>query len=700
MLALAVAVVAAAVFAPALTGPWIYDDVPLIADNPYVQSMKWWSRWWTTDFWHVNEDMVRFAPRMVYWRPVISASYAVDWQLGGGSPFIFHLTNTLAQGVVGALGFVVLRRWIGLTWPAFVAALLFAVHPTKAESVAWIAGRTDVFCMIGVFVATIGIGRRLRGARGGVVLEVVGTVFAYTTKEQAIILPAFVAVEVWVAAGRTALDKALIWRMAKAASAQLVVAIMYFVLRAVWLPISAANVSKSSIGVVDHALAVLETLGRFATLTVAPFELSIQQGLVTYGADKTLMHSTPHVLLGVAMIALFSATLWFARKRWPVAVVGLGFFLATLAPTSNLVFTQMVTLVSERFLYLPILGVALVVGSALARVPSRHRFVAYALAGLAVGLLSITSLRRSADYTDAQTFWGRELTLHPHSREARGFLIKNAIDNKQYPRALELVREVHQILAENQRSGLATDPEIAFNIAYQSALLVTNLTPDRDANTLRAIDAFLASLLGGEDAHLATNVLTLTYPKRTSTTQLLDSKGFRGRLLVLRATIASRLAEDTKALDLARSALALCATCRSIAPNAALTLARAGRYVEALEVFDRVDGAREQHDLVMTRRHIERAFEAHDAAASASGPAQLQQWAQELAALEMWGRAYAVLAPHKDAIKRAPSFGRGFAELAFRAGDTETAREVLALHVAATEVDATLDEWAATMGWK
>src|SRR6185436_6581678 len=119
-----------------------------------------------------------------------------------GTPAWFHIMNLVWHGVVGGLAFLVLRRWLGAHWPALVGALLFVVHPTKAESVAWISGRTDVICMIAVLLASQGIARRLRGERGGLLLEFAGTLLAYTTKEQAIVLPAFAAIEAWVASGR------------------------------------------------------------------------------------------------------------------------------------------------------------------------------------------------------------------------------------------------------------------------------------------------------------------------------------------------------------------------------------------------------------------------------------------------------------------------------------------------------------------
>ena len=81
VIAALVALTAAAVFAPAITGPWIYDDHPLIADNPYVHSFASWPRWFVTDFWNTGDDVLHFGRRMIYWRPAISASYALDWQV-------------------------------------------------------------------------------------------------------------------------------------------------------------------------------------------------------------------------------------------------------------------------------------------------------------------------------------------------------------------------------------------------------------------------------------------------------------------------------------------------------------------------------------------------------------------------------------------------------------------------------------------
>ncbi|HEY5926378.1 MAG TPA: hypothetical protein VIV11_32050, partial [Kofleriaceae bacterium] len=96
---------------------------------------------------------------------------------------------------------------------------------------------------------------------------------------------------------------------------------------------------------------------------------------------------------------------------------------------------------------------------------------------------------------------------------------------------------------------------------------------------------------------------------------------------------------------------------------------------------------------------VAKASAAHQAAAAATGPAQLQARASELATLELWGRAYQVLAPHIEQIKQAPRIATGFAELAFRAGYNEVARDVLSVSMAPAEVEKQFAEWATTMGW-
>ena len=68
----------------------------------------------------------------------------LDCQLFGLQPAGHHFTNVLLHAVVAILLFLALRRMTGALWPAAFAAAIFAIHPLRVESVAWVTERKDV----------------------------------------------------------------------------------------------------------------------------------------------------------------------------------------------------------------------------------------------------------------------------------------------------------------------------------------------------------------------------------------------------------------------------------------------------------------------------------------------------------------------------------------------------------------------------
>ncbi|MDB4963028.1 MAG: hypothetical protein JWP01_3027 [Myxococcales bacterium] len=685
VLAILAGVIAAVVFSPSFSGGWIYDDHTLIAKNAFIRSGAHWPRWFVTDFWNVYGDAEPSAPRLVYWRPLVTATYAFDWHSGGGSSWVFHLTNLLLHAAVGALAFVALRRWIDATGPAFAAAVLFAVHPTKAESVAWISGRTDVLCMLAVLVATQGMARRLRGQRGGLALEVFGTIAAYTCKEQAIVLPVFLAVEAWVYAGRPAIDRSVVVRMIRSALPQAVVAIGYLTLRRFALPLRSANF-EGGIGFTAHVQSVLESFGRFVSLTFAPHDLSTQQGLVRMSGGD-IAHSMPYVVLGVLALTVLIGAAVVAHRRLTFVTIGFGFFLITLLPTSNIVYTHLDTLVSERFLYLPMFGMAFAAGCALARWPRRSAYALVVAVALAMAALGA---KRSADFVDERRFWAHELELHPESPTARRSVINTAVEEKRYRQAVVLLLELTRNRVSYQ--------DVA--VAFQLAQLISDLTPDHDRAGLETLDAFCKDLLTSKQpaATLAIGNIQFTIP---TDTKLFEKhlRNYHLRLTLHRASLRSRLGDDTGAVALASEAVRECPTCTNVLSVGILVFARAGMYDDAMALLESPGGHASDALLDKLRAQIEKARSARERSLQLQGPAQIQASVAELTALELWGRAYDLLAPYKTEIKQSPKSTALFAELAFRAGEQAVAREALAGTLSPAEIEERIAAWAYTMGW-
>ncbi len=78
------------------------------------------------------------------WHPLTWLSYLVDYQLYGLNPRGYHLTNVLLHAAAAIALFLVLWQMTGELWLSGFVAAIFAVHPLRAESVAWVAERKDV----------------------------------------------------------------------------------------------------------------------------------------------------------------------------------------------------------------------------------------------------------------------------------------------------------------------------------------------------------------------------------------------------------------------------------------------------------------------------------------------------------------------------------------------------------------------------
>ena len=127
----------------------------------------------------------------------MTLAYLLCYQLYGPIPFGFHLLNLVLHAAVVLLVFAVTRRLFGDHLPALLAAGLFALHPIHTESVAWIAGITDLelsFFFLLTFLLYLRLGDRpaiSSTAQTGLLLAYA---LALLSKEQALVLPFLAAV--------------------------------------------------------------------------------------------------------------------------------------------------------------------------------------------------------------------------------------------------------------------------------------------------------------------------------------------------------------------------------------------------------------------------------------------------------------------------------------------------------------------------
>ena len=436
-------------YANSLGNDFVFDD-----NNLVLGSRKWLK-------------LSNLVNLVASYRPVRNLSYAVDLALWGDRPFGFHLTSVLIHGGVAVLVFLLVRRLTERMLPAFLTALIFAVHPIQTDAVAYISGRRDVlfgFFYVAAFLSYLTW--RSRNARVYFVLFLALWALSLMSKEMAVSLP--LVIFVW-----NFCDE---WGTAAAESrvGQAAAAVRKSIARDKWLY---AVLGASGAAYIAYMILVKGSSGRATSEGFhywgGSFWANMLMALRVHGWYlKQLVWPTPiaqyygafdisqspgdwRVLLSLAGVAglLFLSGFALARKHKLMAFAILSYF-AMLLPVSQLIPHH--ELLADHYLYLPIMSFGLAVSLLIERLSAKaeSRKIAYAAAAIIVIIFGALTVRRNQDWKNEFSVWQANYEAVPNSSRAAhnlgGMLVKS---NPQ--RAEELFKQ-----------ALAADPH--FEPAYLS----------------------------------------------------------------------------------------------------------------------------------------------------------------------------------------------------------------------------------------
>lgn len=383
-----------AVFGAALKNGFVsFDDELYVVHNPHV------SRGLTLG----NAAWAFTATEAANWHPLTWISHQLDVSLFGLAPAGHHATSVLLHAANVLLVFLLLRRGTGRLAESAAAAALFALHPLRVESVAWVAERKDVLSLFFGLLAIAAYGRWAATRRSGAYAAALALFAAsLMAKATLVTLPFLLLVlDVWPLARteprrRLLLEKipfailsagatVLVWRAQRAGGATSALA----------LPIGVR---------VENALvSVVRYLGK----TVWPVDLAV---LYPHPAATLGWKSAGAALL----IAGITAAAWRARRGRPYLLAGWIWYLVALAPVIGLVQVGWQS-IADRYTLVPSLGLAVAAVWLLAdllapRVPARALAVAAAAVVVLLGILSVRQISQ----------WRDSLTLYEHAVAVTG----------------------------------------------------------------------------------------------------------------------------------------------------------------------------------------------------------------------------------------------------------------------------------------
>ena len=408
--------ITAVVFIGALSGQFLtWDD-----DHNFLTNMAFRGldaanlRWMFTTF-HLGP-----------YQPLSWLSLGIDYSIWGMDPWGYHLTNLLLHVANAGLAYAVAQRLFAHTGEpglrtatqlaAAFAALLFAIHPLRVESVAWVTERRDVlsgfFALLTMlaYFKTVDLARVGKSSSTWIAVSVVLFGLSLASKASAMALPAVLILIDWWWLRRWRLVDKIPFAIVSLVAAWLALVGQRAdqVMTATWAEGPADRVAHGFYGLVFYIWKSVVPIG-LSNLYEVPFRAN--------------PFDVSFVLSAIVVLGVTLAT-FLARARWPAIFVAWLAYVALLLPVSGIAHPGG-QIVADRYSYLPCLVFALLAGAGMlalwrarrdGRVHPRIAQLAAVGAAAILVVLGILSVRQIPVWHDSLALWRHAFEQHPLER--------------------------------------------------------------------------------------------------------------------------------------------------------------------------------------------------------------------------------------------------------------------------------------------
>jgi tetratricopeptide (TPR) repeat protein len=389
-------------YAPAMQADFVWDDDAFLTDNPLIHAQDGPYR-----FWFTTEPPDYF--------PLVSTMLWVEWRLWGEHAVGYHVVNVLLHVTSAILIWLVLER---LKVPgAWLAGLIFAVHPVTVESVAWITERKNTLPMV-FFVLTILLFLTFekQEKKSWYVASLIMFLLALLSKTSVVMLPFVLLGLAW-------------WKRGVIVRKDLVRSLPFFALSAlmgfitIWFQYHSAGAASVR---TDSLLSRLVIAGRAIWFYLYKATVPLKLCFVYPRWETDVYHWTSFLPL----LALLGCTIvfWRFRKGWGRPFLfGLGYFVVTLLPVLGFIniYFMKYSLVADHWQYTSLVGIiALIVGTGTYVFHQRTalRPIGIITAIAVVGVLSGLTWKQSQAYQNEDTLWKDTIAKNPDAWLARAAL--------------------------------------------------------------------------------------------------------------------------------------------------------------------------------------------------------------------------------------------------------------------------------------
>lgn len=406
-------VVGLACYSYSLGGEFIWDDYYFVLRNSAIHSLNNIASFFTDPTTLASGKL-----GLENYRPLVTFSYALDYMFWGLNTFGYHLTNTILHILNSILVFLMVRK-IAKGEIACLTALIFLVHPAQTEAVSWISGRSNVlfvFFYLAAFITYIdfvikkdSVSLYVRHyGRFSLFFDSSNLFFLYSlllfslsllSKEAAATLPIMIVLHDSVLRREGMKKKIARWLPYFA------IFFIYFLSRFHILgKISQRGYWEESI--LETSLTVPKIIKIYMQILVLPLNLCVDRHI---SLVKSLVDA--QFLSGALLIALLLGLFFIGYRRAHNAAFFAAWFMVTLLPFLNIFPINI--LIAERFLYLPIIGIAFLFSAGLFKFTQGKSQAFYPAVILIATILSFLTMNRNLEWKDEFTLFKSGVKVEP-----------------------------------------------------------------------------------------------------------------------------------------------------------------------------------------------------------------------------------------------------------------------------------------------
>lgn len=426
-LAFIVAALGVLAFGLSLLNDFVYDD------HYYVKGNVWLRSW--ENLWPLLSDPETKSHgdphSKPFWRPLRNVHYLVEYTLVGQRPMLYHLSNLLwhAAAILGLFG--ALRRVGFSPFVTFTAAAFFAAHPAQTEAVAWIKERDGVMGGAFLFWALyFALGRSWWSAAGATCLYAC----ALLSKENYVIYGPLVLIAL-VGARRIGGREVCTRRDAIVVGLAAVVGFAFLAARHAIL--GGSTPADEPMG--GYQGTTMLMLGRvfleYARVIVAPWMQTVNYDWISSAALPAIVG---HALMWGWLLSAVALI-----RRAPGYAFGVLWFFAAMLPYLHVL--PMLMWLAVRFLYIPIVGIGVIVGWGLEKVLAGRRLgyrdlpAEWTVAVLLALAMTFGSAMQTLHWRNDLTLWTREYEMFPEQPRVAVSYAENLVRFRYYEDALAVL---------------------------------------------------------------------------------------------------------------------------------------------------------------------------------------------------------------------------------------------------------------------